>query len=139
MTKQPSEQKELRLRCTKCKQMRASVHVWIDGVCLWCQPENLSPKTPPVEAVELREQVRQCVESTVQGVQELPKGSLEDYYKQRAGWIDLETDKILELLQTKITKARIEELESLPPYMLDAFPSLRDRIAFLRKGGYNCL
>ena len=48
------------------------------------------------------------------------------------------TDGILglfdEYAQQRETSARISELENLPPYMFDAYPSLTDRLKTLKEG-----
>lgn len=46
---------------------------------------------------ELRAKVSQAISFAVQGVQELPTHqSIQDYYKQRDGWVEVETDQIME-------------------------------------------
>lgn len=61
---------------------------------------------------KLRTAIAQAIGFAVQGIQEMSGGSgIENYYKQRAGWINSQTDKILALFKAAEIEARKEELD----------------------------
>lgn len=57
-------------------------------------------------------------------------------YETGRGWRNVSefTDKLTELIHQDRQRTRIDELENLPPYMFDAYPSLGDRLNKLIRG-----